>query len=89
MSVSNSSWRATLVLLVVLVLATALAHPAAGSGKNLWTRRHSFRFFNDTCNLMNKGLQIFFGFVRRGSASERLQCPNLLTVNELWLIKAW
>ena len=37
---SLSNWRATLVLLVVLVLATALTHPADGSGKNLWTRRH-------------------------------------------------
>ena len=45
MSVSN--WRAILVLLVVLALAAALAHPA-GSGRNLWTRRHylSVSFFS-------------------------------------------
>ena len=51
-------------------------------------RCSSFRFFNDTRNLMNKRLQIF-RFDHRGIATERLQCFNLLTANLLWLFQAW
>ena len=104
MSISNWRVILRVVLLVVLALAAALAHPAGSgrilwtrchdlhlvSSFSQVLRRptlcfHSSRFFNDTSNLMNKRLQIFFGFFCWGSPSERL---NLLTVNQLWLIKA-
>ena len=51
-------------------------------------RCSSFRFFNDTLNLMNKRLQIF-RFDHGGNATKRLQCHNLLTPNLLWLIQNW
>ena len=59
MSVSN--WRAILVLLVVLVLATALAHPAVGSGKNLWTRRQ-FRSFPNLLPVLRRPTLYFHSF---------------------------
>ena len=46
---------------------------------------HSFRFFNDTCNLMNKGLQIFFGFVRRGVLVSACSTPISLP----WMNFGW
>ena len=45
---------------------------------------HSFRFFNDTCNLMNKGLQIF-GFILQGVLVSACSTPISLP----WMKFGW